>query len=793
MSRAGTVVDCRLCGLPTPTPPIEADGHQFCCFGCKEVYRCFGADVLESISIPTSIPTIEQPDLETPNGKDAFLRIDGMHCSSCEILIERMAEKVDGILSATSSYATSTAKIVYDPEVIGEVDLPSALQSIGYQVRLSTDDAPEYDYRLDLLRLVTGVAFAGLVMMLYIAFFYPTHLGLVDESDLEPVRWLAFGVAPWAMFLATTLLVVYVGAPIFRGAWIGWRARVLNMDNLLAIAILAAYGYSFGQLVSGSLDLYFDVAATLIAVVTIGRHVERNAKADATRELSKILEQWTPKARTRWGGEFRFQDIGELEPGDHVIVWQGEAIPVDGTIVYGRAAIDEALMTGEPVPLTREPGEAVFGGSIVVEGEIEIRVGPLVESQMENLARILWNVQSASRGAHSVADRVARLFVPVVLFLAVSVTIGSLLFGAGLGDALLAGLATLIVSCPCTFGLAIPLTTAVGVSSALRQGIIVTSADAFEKIPLIDIVAIDKTGTLSTGNMTVVDVVGAPDVAACAAAVERLTSHPVAKAIGRLDANLTADDLELHPGQGAMATVGKKRIAVGSKAMFTALGWDISAPLATQAAAITPGDGVVSFVGWDGRAHGAISTRDQARSEWQQVVDRLRRYCRVVLLTGAEHPSGYEARVDTALSGVPPEAKAAVIRRLRNDGTVVMIGDGSNDAPALAAADLGIAFGAPTALAAEAADIVIPGERLGQIFNAFSLIHTIRRRVRQNLGWALLYNAIAIPLAVAGLLNPLFAALAMSSSSLLVVWNSSRPIPVEMLARADEGATAEPI
>ncbi len=782
-------MDCKLCGLPVPTPPIEADGHLFCCFGCKEVYRCFGADVLESDSVRTTV----QPDLNTPDGKDAFLRVDGMHCSSCEILIERMAEKVDGILSATSSYATSTAKIVYDPDVIDEADLPNALQSTGYQVRLSTDDAPDYDYRLDLLRLITGVAFAGLVMMLYIAFFYPTHLGLVEESDLEPVRWLAFEVTPWVMFLATTLLVVYVGAPIFRGAWIGWQTRVLNMDNLLAIAILATYGYSFGQLVSGSLDLYFDVAATLIAVVTVGRHVERNAKAEATRELSKILEKWSPKARIHWGGEFRFQDVDDLEPDDHVIVWEGEAIPVDGTIVYGRAAIDESLMTGEPFPITREPGEEVLGGSVVVEGRLEIRVGPMVESQMDNLARILWNVQSTSRGTQSIADRVARLFVPVVLFLAASVTAGSLLFGADLGSALLVGLATLIVSCPCTFGLAIPLTTAVGVSNALRQGIIVTSADAFEKIPLIDIVAIDKTGILSTGNMSVVDVIGTPEMVAYAAAVERLTSHPIAKAIARLDANKTADDLVLYPGKGAMATVGKKRIAVGSKSMFATLGWDISTQLASQAAAISPREEVVSFIGWDGQVHGAISTRDRSRSEWQQVVDRLRRYCRVVLLTGAEHPSGYEERVDIAFSGVPPEAKAAVIRRLRNDGTVVMIGDGSNDAPALAAADLGIAFGAPTALAAEAADVIIPGERLGQIFNAFDLIDTIRRRVRQNLGWALLYNAIAIPLAVAGLLNPLFAALAMSSSSLLVVWNSSRPIPIEMLTNADDGADARPI
>ncbi|MDP6572459.1 MAG: cation-translocating P-type ATPase [Rhodospirillales bacterium] len=779
-------MDCKLCGLPAPAPPIEADGHPFCCFGCREVYRNFGPDILASDSVPSSV----QQDILTPHGKEAFLRIDGMHCSSCEILIERMAEMVDGILSAKSSFATSTAKIVYDPDVIDEADLPEALKSTGYQARLSTEEAPEYDDRLDLLRVLTGAALAGLVMMLYIAFFYPVNLGLIDANDLEPVQWLAYGIAPKAMFLVTTVLIIYVGAPIFRGAWIGWRARVPNMDNLLAIAILAAYGYSFGQLVSGSLDLYFDVAATIITVVTIGRYFERTAKTEATRELSRILEKWAPKARTRWGGGFRLQDVEELEPEDHVIIREGEPIPVDGTIVYGRGAVDESLMTGEPFPVAREPGEEVLGGSVVVEGSLEIKVAPAVASQMDNLARVLWNVQSSSSGARSVADRVARVFVPVVLVLAASVTGVSLLFGAQLGTALLAGLATLIVSCPCTFGLAIPLTTAVGVSTALRDGIIVTSADAFEKVHLIDIVAIDKTGILSTGDMSVVDVLGLPEVAANAAAVERLSPHPIAKAIARLDAPHTASDLEIHPGKGATATVDSKRIAVGSKSLFATLGWDVPGPLASQAAAVTPGDGVVSFVGWDGRVHGAIVTRDRARPHWERVVDQLRRHCRIVLLTGAEHPTGYKERVDAVFSGIPPEGKAAVIRRLRTEGTVVMIGDGSNDAPALAAADLGIAFGAPSALAAEAADIIIPGERLERIFTAFGLIDTIRRRVRQNLGWALLYNVVAIPLAVTGLLNPLFAALAMASSSLLVVWNSSRSIQTAEFADSDDGYDA---
>lgn len=767
-----SAMECKLCGLPTSHTLIQADGNSFCCSGCKMVYESFGPDVLEKASLRPG-PATEQ---ELSNGKEAFLRIEGMHCSSCEILIERLAEEIKGVLSATSSYATAAAKIVYDPEVIEEADLPGAFSVAGYRARLTNDEAPEYDDRMPLLRLLVGVALAGLVMMLYLAFFYPSHLGIVDMEDLKPVSWLAFQVAPWAMFFMTTILIVYVAIPIFRGALIGIQVQVLNMDNLLAIAILASYGYSTFQLMNGSLDLYFDVAATLIAVVTIGRYVERNAKADATDELSKILEKWAPKARIRWAGGYRFQAIDDLEPGEHVIIWESESIPVDGTIQYGTGAIDESLMTGEPFPVRREPGHEVLGGTVLVEGALEIKVGPVVESQMDTLARILWNVQSASNGAFNVADRLARIFVPLILILAALVTFGFLMFGSPFSTAILAGLATLIVSCPCTFGLAIPLTNAIGVSTALRNGIIISSADTFEKLRQIDIVAIDKTGTLSTGDMSVINTVGSEEMVACAAAVERLSPHPIARAIARLDQDKTAMNSESHPGKGAVADVGNKRVAIGSRFLFANLDWEIPDSLSKQVEENAHTDGVISYVGWDRVAQGFIVTRDNDRSHWESIVDHLRQYCRVVLLTGAEHPGEYEGKVDQVFSGIPPEGKAVVIRQLRKEGSVVMIGDGSNDAPALAEADLGIAFGAPTTLAAEAADVIIPGDRLEQIFTAFNLIDVIRRRVRQNLVWALLYNALAIPMAVTGVLNPLFAAFAMSSSSLLVVWNSSRSI-----------------
>ena len=770
---------CTLCGLPLPKPPVSDAGHDFCCIGCREVYRAFGEDAL----IPAKVSTTEtragtspRDTAPPPGSREAFLWIDGMHCASCEFLIGRLALKHPGVLDVASSYATATAKIVYDPAQVKEAELPRLLSRHGYRARLRGEPAPEHEEGLDLLRLVSGVTAASLVMMLTFIFIYPIHGGWLTVEDYGAMRRLAFEAVPIFLFFLTTILVFFVGWPILRGAWIGLRARLPNMDVLLALAILAAYGYSLIQFFNRSIDLYFEVAGTLVMIVTVGRYLERGARARATESLQSILQAWAPRACVLRGGQYLDCPLDEVRPHDRVFVRQGEAVPVDGSIVAGRGAVDESLMTGEPFPVSRGEGEKVLGGSRLLEGNLEIDTGPQVESRMANLARILWNTQSASTGLQARVDRLSRRFVPGVLALAALVGSGFLLAGAGAEKALLAALATLIVSCPCTFGLAIPLTTAAAIGAALRRGIVVTGPDLFEKSPRVDVVAIDKTGTLSSGEMAVVEVIGSAELAARAAAVERHSPHPVARAIARLDAGRSAGEVELHPGRGAVATVGGKRIAVGSRALFATLGWTVPAPLAARAEQSRHGESVVSYVGWDGVAEGAILTRDRSRPAWDRVVESLRRHCRVVLLTGAEHPNGYRQHVDEVHAGVPPEAKAAVIRRLKAQGRVAMIGDGSNDAPALAEADLGIAFGAPTALAAEAADIVIPGKRLERVLEAFLLIGVTRRRIRQNLGWALAYNAIAIPLAATGLLSPLVAAAAMSASSLLVVMNAARPI-----------------
>lgn len=769
-------INCKLCNLPVPSPPISQDSYNFCCYGCLGVFNIFGKDILNKKIIPKKQKKI----IPKTGMREFFLRIKGMHCSSCETLIKHYGEKIKGILHISTSYATSSAKVIFDPNIINEAELPKKLSIAGYQAYSYKDKEFIDKIKEDrsLLKVIIATALAGIVMMLNIAFFYPIDLGLVSIEELKPVSFLSFYIVPRVMFVATTLLVFIIGLPILRGALIGIRTRRLNMDNLLTIAILSAYGYSTTELIMGRLDLYFDVSSMIVAVVSVGRYFENKAKNQATQELNNIIQAWsTDKVRISRNGKIKNLNIKEIKANDILIIKQGECIPVNGQIISGEAALDESLITGEPFPVNRTIGDDVLGGVIVIEGDIKIRIGSKIKNQINDLSHIFWDIQSSRVGSTSLADKISRVFVPTVLILAIFITIFMLSNGVQLTNALLAGMTTLIVSCPCTFGLATPLASAMAISSALKNKIIITSRDIFEKAPNFSIIAIDKTGTLSKGKMGVVDIIGGSQIGEYASAVEKLSPHPIAKAIAKLDTKLKATNLIMHPGKGVLADINEKQVAVGSISLFDFLGWNIPTQLTKKNTKYKNNNYAISYVGWDNNVFGAIITQDQKRPEWKQVIAKLRKNKRIIMLTGAQNSDNYEKYIDECYTALPPEAKAAVIQQLKsNEGKVLMIGDGSNDAPALAAANLGIAFGSPTSLSAQAADVIIPGNNLNRILVVLNLIKITRRRIRQNISWALLYNAILIPLALTGQLNPLFAALAMTLSSFLVVWNSSRTI-----------------
>jgi Cu2+-exporting ATPase len=622
---------------------------------------------------------------------------------------------------------------------------------------------------------------------------YPTYLGADSGGLLLDLEGPAGTYLIWNVWLMATVVLFYTGYPILRGAYVSHRAGEPNMDLLIGIAALTAYAHSTIATLIGSTEVYFDIAIVIVLAVTIGSRYEDRMRRQAAGRLADITEERVAAAtrRTQDGGTEQV-NIEELGAGDEVIVGRGERIPVDGTVIEGEAGVDESLITGESVPVRKTPGGDAIGGAAVTDGGLVVEVEATGTSTLTRLTELLWEVRSTRPGAQRLADRLAAVFVPGVIAIAVATVAWGLVTGGTATGAVLAGLTVLVVSCPCALGLATPLAVAAGVSNALERGVVLANGEVIERAGEIDVVAFDKTGTLTDGELGLVDVEtdGTADgetLLARAAALERFADHPVGEAIvtgaaGEGEGEATGEhevgEITRHPGRGISGTVEGRETTVGSAALFAAKGWTVPERIADRAETARDGGEIPALIGWSGTAHGVAIAREQPRDGWEDVVSTLAADHRVVVITGdgeaatrrfQDHPG-----VAEVFAGVPPEAKTEVIERLRTEGGVAMVGDGSNDAPALGTADLGIALERGTKLATDAADAVITTDDITAVPEIFGVTATTRRRIRENLGWAFLYNAVAIPLAVAGALNPLFAALAMSASSLLVVANSSR-------------------
>ena len=767
-------MSCELCDLPTPDPPITAsdtDG-EFCCRGCLEVQRRLGEDAEAALEA-------NDDDIGTepvPEGcEQAFLAVDGMHCSTCEVFVESLGGDIDGVDAAEASYASELLRVVYDPDRVDSESLPDRLSGYGYDARLPEETAE--DDGSDVVRFLIGGGFFGMMAMLwYILFLYPTYFGYAPLVDLGGFAFAYIGANIWVF---TSVVLFYTGFPLLRGAYVSLRAGRPNTDLLVSLAAVGAYVYSTLALAVGRTELYFDVTIAIVLVVTAGTQYESRIKRRASDLLSELTELRVEEATRHPSGES--VAVAAVDPGDTLLVKPGDRIPVDGTVAEGSAAVDEALVTGESLPRNKAPGDDVRGGTVVTNAPLVIRAGEEVTSTLDRLVELLWRIQSSRPGAQRLADRLATVFVPLVVVLAVATTGWLLASGATPATALLTGLTVLIVSCPCALGLATPLAVAGGTRAAAARNVVVATPALFEAAPEADTVVFDKTGTLTTGAMTVrdVDATDADDLLSRAAAVERFSAHPIATAItDAVEETPEATDVETNE-RGVSGTVDGAATLVGHPSLFADRGWTVPAAVTDRAEAVRADGAVPVVVGWDGRAEGVIAVGDETRPEWEAVAETFADR-EVVVLTGDEGASADRLRadpnVDRVFSGVKPAAKAETVRRLRAEGTVAMVGDGSNDAPALAAADVGIALAGGTQLATEAADAVVVDDDLRSVPDTFDIAAATNRRIKSNLAWAFGYNAVAIPLAISGLLNPLFAAVAMASSSLLVVINSSRSL-----------------
>ena len=769
-------MSCKLCDLPTPDPPITApdtDG-EFCCRGCLEVQRRLGEDAEAALEA-------NDDDLGTepvPEGcEQAFLAVDGMHCSTCEVFVESLGSDIDGVDAAEASYASELLRVVYDPDRVDADSLPELLSGYGYEARLPEESVE--DDGSDVVRFLIGGGFFGMMAMLwYILFLYPTYFGYPPLVDLGGFAFAYIAANIWVF---TSVVLFYTGYPLLRGAYVSLRASRPNTDLLVSLAAVGAYVYSTLALALGRTELYFDVTIAIVLVVTAGTQYESRIKRRASDLLSELTELRVEEVTRHPSGEV--VAVSAVEPGDDLLVKPGDRIPVDGTVAEGSAAVDEALVTGESLPRSKAPGDDVRGGTVVTDAPLVVRAGEEVTSTLDRLVELLWRIQSSRPGAQRLADRLATVFVPLVVVLAVATTGWLLASGAAPAEALLTGLTVLIVSCPCALGLATPLAVASGTRAAAARNVVVATPALFEAAPEADTVVFDKTGTLTTGAMTVREVHAVDTdrdaLLARAAALEHFSAHPIATAItDAVEETPEAVDVETHE-RGVSGSVDGAVTLVGHPSLFADREWTIPETVADRAEAVRAEGSVPVVVGWDGRARGVVAVGDETRAEWEAVAETFADR-EVVVLTGDEGASADKLRadpnVDRVFSGVKPAAKAETVRRLRADGTVAMVGDGSNDAPALGAASVGIALAGGPLLATEAADAVVVDDDLRSVPDTFDIAAATNRRIKSNLAWAFGYNAVAIPLAVFGLLNPLFAAVAMASSSLLVVVNSSRSL-----------------
>ena len=797
---------CTLCDLPLAETAVESDdGEQFCCRGCLHVHQQLETD--DDRDVEEGVEALETDEREIPDEYETtFLRVDGMHCATCETFIEARASERSDVAAVDASYITDTTRVHHDPETT-ESQLCDELSGLGYRAYAKDDPKGKRQSEDQVTtRLIVGVVFGMMVMMHYFTIIYPTYF-----SDYFPGRYAQFltdtlaGTSAGYFYLVlgamTTLILLFTGGPILKGAYVSLRTGQPNMDLLVATAAVAAWVYSTLAIFVGSSPphLYYDVTIAVVLVVTAGSYYENQIKRRATDRLADLTESTVDTAR-RYDPDGSGEEvpIEQLTEGERVLVREGERVPVDGTVSEGEGTVDEAVVTGESRPVPKRPGETVVGGATLQEGSLVVDVGPGAQSSVSRITDMVWNLQSATHGIQQLADRLATVFVPLVLALSAVVAVANLALGTSVSTTLLLALTVLIVSCPCALGLATPLAIASSVREALERGIVVFDETIFERLRDVDTVVFDKTGTLTTGEMRVLEQTGDRDLFERAALLEARTAHPIAGAIAgeyagdpATDGGVRASAPAEEPGQrvtefeshatGVEGVVDGDRLLVGNLDLFDRRDWTVPERLRERATAASEAGTVPVLVGTGGQAAGLAVVGDTPREEWTEALGAFDdRDVEVVVLTGDESAAAgrFEAHdsVDQVFAGVPPEAKAETVARLGGAGTTVMVGDGTNDAPALARADLGIALGSGTALAVDAADIAIVTDDLTSLETVFELATAANRRVKQNIGWAFVYNGVALPLAVAGLINPLFAALAMGASSLLVVSNSARSL-----------------
>ena len=719
------------------------------------------------------------------------LDIEGMTCASCATRVEKALNKVEGV-EASVNYATERATVLGDvpPET-----LLGAIESAGYHAHVHSEEPLSGPDPMVSLRnrLLISAAMTLPVMIL---------------SMVPPFQFLYW---QWVVFALATPVAIWGAWPFHRAAAINARHGVATMDTLISVGVGAALGWSlyalflggagmpgmtmtlelFGQPGEGSHEIYLEVAAAVTTFMLLGRYLEHRAKRDAGAALRALMESGATEATVLRDGVEKLLPVAMVKPGDVMVVRPGERIPTDGQIIEGSAAIDASMMTGESVPVDASVGDTVLGGTINTSGFLQVRATRVGDdTELARMAALVERAQTGKSDAQRLADKISGIFVPIVIAIAIVTFAAWIVFDGSVTIAFQAAVATLIIACPCALGLATPTALLVGTGRGAQLGLLISGPEVLEHSRSLDTVVLDKTGTLTTGQMQVAAVwpesgTTEHEVVALAAAVEAQSEHPLATAIvdrARAD-NVDfaeARDFRTEAGFGATALVGNTTVTVGRPIWLETSGMAMSPELGDRLAELYLTGNTVVGVASDDRVVGLFHIADTLKESSASAIATLQSLGLTTVMATGDHESvaaaiAQQVGINRVEAGLTPEGKVEVITRLQAEGhQVAMVGDGINDAPALATADLGIAMGTGTDAAMSAGDLTITRGDLMGVADGIRLARRTLGTIRGNLFWAFAYNVAAIPLAVAAVLNPVVAGLAMAFSSVFVVTNSLR-------------------
>jgi len=736
------------------------------------------------VSVEDITSTIERLGYGVQSERAEF-DISGMTCSACSSRVEKVLNRQEGVHQATVNLATESAVVEYYPGMVSEKDIIETVERLGYsatakQDRADKESAEDREIRKMRLKLIISAILS-----------FPLLLTMLDHLFGIPVPALLMN--PWFQFVLATPVQFIIGWQFYVGAYRSLRSKSANMDVLVAMGTSAAYFYSIYEGIKAATitgyepHLYFETSAILITLILFGKYLETNAKGRTKQALSALLELQAREARILINGEEKLIPVEEVEVGDRLLIKPGEKIPVDGIVVKGSTSVDESMLTGESIPIEKNIDDEVIGATMNRNGTIEMEAKKVGEdTALAAIVQAVEDAQGSKAPIQRMADKVSAIFVPIVVGIAIITFIVWYFFVSPnvFESALVASIAVLVIACPCALGLATPTSIMVGTGKAAENGILFKGGEHLERTHELDTIVFDKTGTITRGKPEVTDFSGDDELLQLIASAERGSEHPLAEAIvayateKQLDI-LPVDHFEAVPGNGVEAIIDGKKVLVGSRRFMRNNNINIDEHEPKMYELEEAGKSAV-LAAVDGKCEGLIAVADTVKDTAKEAISKLKADgFDVIILTGDNERTaravGREVGIDHVIAEVLPEDKAKKVEELQAQGKkVAMVGDGINDAPALATADIGIAIGTGTEVAIEAADVTILGGELLLIPKAIKMSKETIKNIRQNLFWAFAYNSAGIPIAAAGFLAPWVAGAAMAFSSVSVVTNSLR-------------------